>query len=276
MRCPAGLILLVVVLLAPVAAKERGAARPREAGPSPAAFRRVMPVTVRVGHPAVAGVADGIRRLSDDPVEQLSFVAQATRLLVEYDSDRRVYGRRDWHATLDQMVARAEASGWTYLRDDCDGRAVFAAHVLEELGFRWRLKASGLKRHAWVSVVVAGRAYDLLDLRPDDPELQTLAYRAVGRWLVRRSQPPPFTDLRARWRRRGADVALGRTLGLITVAPGGGEAQPRFAVNWVRRASGPTPTERKGIAATADERRLRPAPDSGLPTAGRSARRDAR
>ena len=233
-----------------------------------------MPGQIRAGHVAVQPVVAAIRHLSDDPLEQLSLVQQSTRLLVEYDSDRRVYGRADWHATLDEMVRRRARSGWTYLRDDCDGRAVFAAHLLFDLGIPWRLEASTLKRHAWISADLGGQRWDLLDLEADDPELQGWGYRALGRWLTRSSHPPPRVDLRRRWRERaGADRGLGLALGLVEAGSADAPLRARYVVNWTREpavAGDPARVlarERTGPSAvTPDDA------GTGLPAGGRSAR----
>lgn len=218
----------------------------RHAPATPFRFRRTMPAQIEAGHPLIRPVADALRRLSDDPLEQLSFVHQVSRLLVEYDSDRRVYGRDDWHATLDEMIERQHESGWRYLRDDCDGRAVFAAHLLADLGIPWRLEASSLKRHAWVSAEVGGVRYDVLDLAPDDPELQDALYRFVGRWVLRKSHLPPRSDLRRAWRERAdGNPGAGLTLGLLEIDADGRGLRPRYVVNRLTR---PDPAQRVAAA----------------------------
>jgi hypothetical protein len=198
-------------------------------------FRTELSKTVRADHPFIVPIADGIRQLTVDPLEQLVVVEHVTKLLVEYDSDRRVYQRADYHATLDEMIARARAERWAYLRDDCDGRAVFAAHLLGALNLPWRLEGSYWKGHAWVSTEVAGVRYDLLDLRPSDPELQRTGYQLVGRILTRRSRPPPPFAWRQAWLVRAhGDLALGRRLGLIETSQSWPQAEERFVVNHVR------------------------------------------
>lgn len=201
-----------------------------------AAFRHDLPRTVRADHPLTAPLAAAIRRLSLDPLEQLALVQHVTRALVDYDHDQRVYGRREFHATLDQMIARQHAAGWVSLRDDCDGEALFAAHLLAALDLPWRLEASRWKSHAWVSAWVDGVRYDLLDLEPGNPELATPAYRWVGRRVLRASRPPPPFAWRTAWRERtGADPELGLRLGLVLRDPDTGLLQPRHPVNLALR-----------------------------------------
>ena len=106
-------------------------------------FRHDMAATVRPDHPAIVPVAAAIRAVTSNPLEQIVMVNDVTHLLVDYDDDERVYGTDEFHATLDEMLARRRQSGWLYLRDDCDGRAVFAAHVLAALGIAWRRSGPG-------------------------------------------------------------------------------------------------------------------------------------
>ena len=180
-------------------------------------FRREMTRTISASHPAIQPVVDAIRRISNDPLEQLVLVEESTLLLVQYHSDQDVYGRRDYHATLDEMLLRRDRAGWERLRDDCDGRAVFAAHLLEALGFNWRLETSYWKRHAWVSVVHDGARYDLLDLRAGAPELRDRSYRLVGRWLTRPTRRLPAFGWHGAWvARTGADLEVGHALGVVS------------------------------------------------------------
>ena len=190
---------------------------------------------MRAEHPYIVPIAEAIRRVTLDPLEQLVVVERVTKLLVEYDSDWRVYHRRDYHATLEEMIARAREGRWDYLRDDCDGRAVFAAHVLAALNLPWRLEGSYWKGHAWVSSEVAGVRYDLLDLQPSDPELQSAGYRLVGRFLIRKSRPPPAFAWRLAWlARTNGDLGLGRQLGLVEREQSAGPGRERLVVNHAR------------------------------------------
>jgi hypothetical protein len=122
-----------------------------------------MAASIRPNHPAILPVAHAIRRVTTDPLEQIVMVNDVTHLLVDYDDDDRVYEAEEFHATFEEMLARRREAGWLYLRDDCDGRAVFAAHLLASLGIPWRLEASYWKEHAWVIARVNGVDYDLLD-----------------------------------------------------------------------------------------------------------------
>lgn len=194
-----------------------------------------MPQTIRTNHPAILPVAEAIRSVSSDPLEQLVLVNDVTHLLVDYDEDERVYGRPEYHATLDEMLARRRAHGWLYLRDDCDGRAVFAAHLLASLGIRWRLEASGWKQHAWVVAQVHGVEYDLLDLRPDAPELDRLSYRLVGRWVTPKSRRPPPFDWRRRWAAH-PNIDVGLRLGLLTVGSTPERLRERYSTDWVKQS----------------------------------------
>ncbi|HEX2100657.1 MAG TPA: hypothetical protein VHF69_08345, partial [Candidatus Synoicihabitans sp.] len=216
-------------------------ARPAEPRPSASAFHARLGPTVRADHPRIVPLAEAIRRLSDDPVEQLVIVDRVTRLQVDYDSDLRVYGRRDYHATLDEMIERRAAAGWSRLRDDCDGRAVFAAHLLAALDLPWRLHGSYAKRHAWVSSVIGGVRYDLLDLQAGDPETRAWSYRWLARWSAGSSRALPEFAWRTAWRMRtSADVEIGERLGLLEYDETTTRRRERYAVNWLdeTRAAG--------------------------------------
>jgi hypothetical protein len=196
-----------------------------------------MPRTVRADHPAIVPVAKAIRRITTDPLEQLVMVNDITHLLVDYDDDERVYGAEEFHATLDEMLARRREGGWLYLRDDCDGRAVFAAHLLAALGIPWRLEASFWKEHAWVIARVGGVDYDLLDLRPDAPETDRLSYRLLGHFLVAPSHRPPSFAWRRAWAERtGQDLTTGLTLGLLAVDSVPGHLHQRYTTDWTKEA----------------------------------------
>jgi hypothetical protein len=228
-RCSLWFMAAAVLATSLVAAPER----PNERGSGRAKNRRLLTETVRANHPAIAPLAEAIRAVTSDPLEQLIVVDRATRLLVEYDSDLRVYQRRDYHATLDEMIEQRVRNGWTYLRDDCDGRAVFAAHVLAALNIPWRIEKSYWKGHAWVSAEVRGVRYDVLDVRATDPELQTVSYRVLGRFFARASRPPPTFAWRQAWlERAGGDVELGIRLGLLDASSKPGHLLQRRAVNW--------------------------------------------
>ncbi len=198
-----------------------------------------MPASVRGDHPAILPVAAAIRALTDNPLEQIVVVNDVTHLLVDYDDDERVYGTGEFHATLDEMLARRRESGGLYLRDDCDGRAVFAAHLLAALGIAWRLEASYWKEHAWVVARVNGVDYDLLDLRENAPETARVSYRLFGQHFVRPSQSPPAFFWRRAWASRtNRDLAVGLQLGLLTVDSTVGRLRQRNSTDWTNRAPG--------------------------------------
>lgn len=198
-------------------------------------FRHELPKTVRADHPAILPVVAAIRAISQDPREQLMMVNDVTHLLVDYDEDERVYGKIEFHATLDEMIARRREAGWVYLRDDCDGRAIFAAHLLAALGIPWHLQASYWKRHAWITATVGGVEYDLLDLRHDAPECRELSYQLVGRWFTRASRFPPYFNWRQAWvERTHSDLQIGVRLGLLELDSTPGQLHERFAVDWTR------------------------------------------
>src|SRR5438874_6958630 len=54
-------------------------------------FRHDMPKTVRADHPAIVPVANAIRAVTKNPLEQLVMVNDVSHLLVDYDDDLRVY-----------------------------------------------------------------------------------------------------------------------------------------------------------------------------------------
>lgn len=196
-------------------------------------FRHDMWRTVRADHPAIVPVANAIRAVTTDPLQQLVMVNDVTHLLVDYDSDQRVYGVDDYHATLDEMIARRRQGGWAYLRDDCDGRAIFAAHLLASLGIEWRLQASYWKEHAWVVARVRGVDYDLLDLRKNAPETNRIGYKLVGHFFVRGSHPPPPFNWRAAWAARtDRNLRIGLTLGMLTLDSTRYAMHMRHATDW--------------------------------------------
>ncbi len=231
----AGAFTFVAVLVVTALALPAGAlnGNPDELHESLRYFRTEFWRTVRPDHPLIRPVADAIRAVTTDPLQQIVMVNDVTTLLVEYDSDTRVYGVDDYHATLDEMIARRRAAGWAYLRDDCDGRAVFAAHLLATLGIPWRLEASYWKGHAWVIARVNGRDYDLLDLRDNDPETKNLGYKLVGHFFVHPSHRPPMFDWRGAWARRThRNVKIGITLGMLTLDSSRYAMHTRHARDW--------------------------------------------
>lgn len=182
-------------------------------------------------------VAAAIRAVTTNPLEQIVMVNDVTHLLVDFDDDERVYGVKEYHATLDEMLARRRQSGWLYLRDDCDGRAVFAAHLLAALEIPWRLEASYWKQHAWIVARIGGVDYDLLDLHRHAPETQRPSYKLLGHMFVRPSRlPPPFAWRRAWAQRTGRDLESGRTLGVLTVDSTPGRQVERHATDWMERS----------------------------------------
>jgi hypothetical protein len=199
-------------------------------------FRNTLPSTIRPDHPAITPVADAIRAVSRDPLEQIGMVNDVTHLLVDYDDDERVYGSAEFHATFDEMLSRRRQSGWIYLRDDCDGRAVFAAHLLSALGIPWRFEASYWKEHAWIVAIVRGKEYDLLDLRTGAPETNRISYKVFGHMFVRPSVRPPAFSWRRAWAQRtGRNFQIGMTLGLLAIDSKPEAQRERFATDWTSR-----------------------------------------
>jgi hypothetical protein len=212
-----------------------------------------MATTVRANHPAIAPVAAAIRAVTRNPLEQLVMVNDVTHLLVDYDDDQRVYGVEEYHATLDEMLARRRQAGWLYLRDDCDGRAVFAAHLLATLGIPWRLEASYWKEHAWIVARVNGKEYDLLDLRRNAPETNRLSYKLMGHMFVRPSvRPPAFAWRRAWAQRTGRALETGLALGVLTVDSDSSHQRERYAMDWTQKSpSGDlSPPDDRALSAT--------------------------
>lgn len=194
-----------------------------------------MGQTVRADHPAILPVAAAIRAVTEDPLEQIVMVNDVAHLLIDYDEDERVYGRREFHATLDEMIERRREAGWVYLRDDCDGRAVFAAHILAALNIPWDLEASYWKRHAWVVAQVNGVDYDLLDLRGTAPETDRVSYQLIGHHFVRPSNPPPYFRWRQAWLdRTGGDLEVGKILGMLELDSTAGHWHEHLATDWMK------------------------------------------
>jgi hypothetical protein len=216
-------------------------------------FRHNMAASVRANHPAIVPVADAIRAVTTDPLEQIVMVNDVTHLLVDYDDDERVYGVDEFHATLEEMLARRRQAGWLYLRDDCDGRAVFAAHLLATLGIPWRLEASYWKEHAWIVAHVNGVDYDLLDLRRNAPETNRLTYKLIGHVFVRPSvRPPAFAWRRAWAKRTDRDYQVGLTLGLLTVDSEPQYQRERYAMDWTSKSPSDrlSPVDDRALTAT--------------------------
>lgn len=216
-------------------------------------FRHQMAATVRSNHPAIAPVAAAIRAVSTKPLEQLVMVNDVTHLLVDYDDDERVYGMDEYHATLDEMLARRRQAGWLYLRDDCDGRAIFAAHLLASLGIPWRLEASYWKEHAWIVARVGGVEYDLLDLRRNAPETNRVSYKLLGHMFVRPSTRPPAFAWRRAWAQRtGRAFEAGLALGILTVDSTPDHQRERYAMDWTQKSpSGDlSPVDDRALSAT--------------------------
>lgn len=212
-----------------------------------------MAASVRADHPAIVPVANAIRAVTSNPLEQIVMVNDVTHLLVDYDDDERVYGAAEFHATLDEMLARRRQAGWLYLRDDCDGRAVFAAHLLAALGISWRLEASYWKEHAWVVARVNGVDYDLLDLRKNAPETDRVAYKLFGHLFVRASHQPPRFGWRLAWAAHThRDLRSGLALGLLTVDSKADAEVERYATDWTQKC--PTgelsPLDDRALTAT--------------------------
>ncbi len=202
-------------------------------------FRSVMPRHIRSDHPAIAPVADAIRAVTTKPIEQIVMVHDVTHLLVDFDDDERVYGKYEYHATLEEMLENRRRNGWLYLRDDCDGRSVFAAHLLAALGISYKLQASYWKRHAWVVARVDGVDYDLLDLTGGEPETDRPSYRYVGRFVTRVSNPPPGFNWRRRWAENTRrNLQIGLRLGLLTHDSKPGKLRERYLTDWVKRSPG--------------------------------------
>lgn len=204
-------------------------------------FKHEMAVQVRADHPAILPVAAAIRAVTTDPLQQIVMVNDVTHLLVDYDDDERVYGRDEFHATFEEMLARRREAGWLYLRDDCDGRAVFAAHLLASLGIPFRLEASYWKEHAWVVATVNGKDYDLLDLRRNAPETDKFSYRLIGKHFVRPSVQPPMFAWRKAWAQRTQrDLVIGLRLGLLALDSTPKYQHERYATDWTSKSPGKT------------------------------------
>ncbi len=238
-RAAACWMLAAVLAFTGFAPREAGGAEPVYRRHTREYFRHEMWRTVRADHPAIVPVANAIRAITTDPLEQLVVVNDVTHLLVDYDDDQRVYGVEEYHATLDEMLAKRREHGWLYLRDDCDGRAVFAAHLLAALGIPWRLEASYWKEHAWVIARVNGVDYDLLDLRSNAPETNRLSYKLVGHFFVHPSHRPPSFAWRRAWAEKtDQNLTFGFELGLLAVDSTPGHLHLRSSTDWTTQSPG--------------------------------------
>jgi hypothetical protein len=215
-----------------------------------ATYRNDLVRTVRADHPSILPVADAIRAVSRSPLEQLVMVNDVTHLLVDFDDDWRVYGREEYHATLDEMLRNRREHGWLYLRDDCDGRAVFAAHLLSSLGIPWRFEASRIKGHAWVVATVEGKDYDLLDYQPEGEPVHTAAYK-LWSWTLRDPVHPPAFEWRREWAKRtNFNVGVGVQLGLLAPDSTRDQLHERRSTDWARLAprAPTTPPDERALA----------------------------
>jgi hypothetical protein len=220
-------------------------------------FKSKIAATVRPDHPAIVPVADAIRQVTKNPLEQLVMVNDVTHLLVDFDDDWRVYGREEYHATLDEMIENRREHGWLYLRDDCDGRAVFAAHLLASLGIKYRLEGSRIRAHAWVVATIDGTDYDLLDFQPEGAPTESTAYKLFN-WMLRTPNHPPMFEWRRAWAQRTHfDVASGIRLGLLGVDSVAGNLHERRSTDWARLAP--------GVAVTPPDSRALSAQTAGFP-----------
>ncbi len=216
-----------------------------------ARFKSKIAASVRADHPAILPVADAIRQVTTDPLEQLVMVNDVTHLLVDFDDDWRVYGRDEYHATLDEMIQNRREHGWLYLRDDCDGRAVFAAHLVTSLGIKYRLEGSRIRAHAWVVATIHGTDYDILDFQPEGAPTGTTAYKLFN-WMLRTPNHPALFEWRRAWAQRtNFDIASGIRLGLLSPDSVAGELHERRSTDWARLAPGVavTPPDTRALAA---------------------------
>jgi hypothetical protein len=251
-RSLAGVFAFAVATLIVCLPINAGAIQLKSDKPTLHRFRHELAKTVRADHPAIQPVVQAIRAITSNPVEQLTIVNDVSHLLVDFDDDARLYGRPDYHATLDEMLAMRRENNWLYLRDDCDGRAIFAAHLLAGLGIDWRLEASYWKRHAWIIARVDGKEYDLLDFQPEGAPTNRLSYRLIGRWVTRQPHHPPLFQWRRAWAERTKfDIETGLHLGLLAVDSSPGRLRERYAKDWTKLAplGQPTPPDSRLASA---------------------------
>lgn len=250
-RVPGVLQLLLATAFAGLAAAPVAALPLRpEKESTIATYRHDLVRTVRADHPAILPVADAVRAVTRDPLQQLVMVNDVTHLLVDFDEDWRVYGREEYHATLDEMLQNRRENGWLYLRDDCDGRAVFAAHLLSSLGIKWRFEASRVKAHAWIVATVGGKEYDLLDYQPEGAPVNSAAYK-MWAWTLRDPVHPPLFEWRREWAKRTQfDVGVGVQLGLLFPDSTRDNLRERRSTDWAKLAPGAptTPADERALA----------------------------
>jgi hypothetical protein len=242
-----GLLFLCLLALAPLAAP---ALELNNEAHSIARYKTKLAATIRADHPAIVPVADAIRQVTTNPLEQLVMVNDVTHLLVDFDDDWRVYGRDEYHATLDEMIQNRREHGWLYLRDDCDGRAVFAGHLLASLGIKYRLEGSRIRAHAWVVATINGTDYDILDFQPEGAPTNSTAYKMFN-WMLRAPNHPPLFEWRRAWAQRTSfDIASGVRLGLLSPDSVAGKLHERRATDWARLAPGVavTPPDTRALA----------------------------
>ena len=121
--------------------------------------------------PEIRGLADTILGLHVPPPVMAALVAEVTRVRITYTSDVELYGWSDYVPTIEEMRQRARAEGWPTLREDCDGRAVFALSLARTCGLEARSVSSARFQHVWIRVFTPAEAWDLL---PADGDRQAV------------------------------------------------------------------------------------------------------
>jgi hypothetical protein len=133
-------------------------------------------VLIEPAHPAIQAMADELRPALDaslPPAAALKKVELHVLKRLPYAWDWITWGMADYIPTVDEALAMG--------REDCDGRAVVAASVLQALGYRAELVTDFA--HVWVKTdqgeTMGPRPTTTIVATPDGPKLQKSALAAL-------------------------------------------------------------------------------------------------
>jgi hypothetical protein len=138
--------------------------------------------------PHVVKIAEAIRGITAVPLEQLSIVDDSVADLIDQSDDLETWGALEHFASVAQIEENRRRHGWTAWRDDCDGKAVLCASVLQNLGYTWRLLRTS--DHVWVGVELEGRTYEINPLVPTPNQPP----RTVDLKMLRQSADPAMRE----------------------------------------------------------------------------------
>ncbi len=140
---------------------------------------------------------EAIKKLTTDPLQQLALVEISMSEGVQHYGTFEMDRPNRWFVPrLHDILEDQEKHAWIRPRSDCKGQAVWAAHLLNGLGFKYRARTSLALSHAWIEVEHDGKLYDLNGVTPAEGEtwLACLWEPMVRLHIVRRLCPLSQTD----------------------------------------------------------------------------------